>query len=101
MHLVANQEKRDRYPSPAPKYHKYPGAIRGIFMSEELVESKKPSLMETVEVSELFGVKFSNGLPSETFMYIAIALLLAYIIKSSVDFLFAWMLNRVSKSKEN
>ena len=66
-------------------------------MSEEPIEVPVPKGMPEIQITEIFGVKFGENLDPSLFMWIALAVLFAYILKSSIDFLFAYVLERCKK----
>jgi hypothetical protein len=70
-------------------------------MSEDLNIEEKPNHFTSLEVSEMFGVKFTNGLPVEMFAIVALSLLVAYIVKCMVDFVFASILQSQQNKNKN
>jgi hypothetical protein len=47
-----------------------------------------------VPITEIFGVKFSKQLDISTFLWVGAILILLYLIKSFIDFFFAFLLKK-------
>jgi len=47
-----------------------------------------------VPITEIFGVKFSKQLDISTFLWVGAILILLYLIKSFIDFVFAFLLKK-------
>ena len=56
-------------------------------------EEPKKEFVE-VPIAEMFGVKFSEQLDISTFLWIGSILLLLYLVKGLIDFIFAYLLKK-------